>query len=120
MERQEWVLYKNYEDPYSGAKRVGWSLEGELTLSLLFIKPQLDAEEAEPWFEIARFIKDPDHLRMVSPFWRGYAMEDIKNDGMYIDVFWLGRSPEEVEEFCRQSLLPIPEGINNFGISKAN
>ena len=103
---REWRLTE-LSDPDIKHKAV-WVLDGELKLRLTYE----NAQGSGPVYLMARVITNEDQARVSykDPVFQEYVLGWINGSaGSFHDPFWIGRSSEELEEFCRDSSLPLPK-----------
>lgn len=102
----EWELWRQSSTAYE--TYFNWRFNGELQLDLIL----RGGHSIPPDFELARFLDHPDLVRsMVSNRIEArMALASIQREGYYIDIIWVGNSPEELEAFFKERYLTPPQG----------
>jgi|GEM_PF-2802258 len=100
----EWQEIRNKD--FTEHSIINWQLKGELTLDL---KLAGGIEEITN-FELARFLIQPHQvIDMVRNLGEAKsALRGIHKSGYYLDIIWVGYSPEALEEYFKKQLLPLP------------
>lgn len=117
MENRRWKLYNSPEQEDAIPYLFNWFLKGEVELCLsLTVGPVYSDDDgivrviySGPNFSMARILRDLNSVRHFIPNF-SFAEEELKKYGEYPNVFWHGISIAELEDYCKQSLLPLPEG----------
>ncbi|MBI2232654.1 MAG: hypothetical protein HYU56_01935 [Candidatus Aenigmarchaeota archaeon] len=106
---REWKLAELRQNidshPYLKAHAI-WIFPGEIILSLAWAYTGDGS-----YYGLTRLVYDADQAKALyqKPETRKRAIEWINGAGLFPDLFWEGNSPEELEEFCRDSSLLLPK-----------
>lgn len=103
----EWLHYGYPSGELSGPKTgYRWRYSGEVTLSLVLRRDYNSIGR----FEIARILDNPIQATILFDVVdREDAIKATSEGKTFVDEpFWQGLTPQELEEFCQESMLPLP------------
>lgn len=105
----EWELELSEKDTLGEYRDWRYRGEGELLL-----RTATWYQDSRPYLSLVRIIRDAGEAATLPKDMRKKAAELIESMGCYAQPILITKSPMEMEKFCRDSLLPLPNGYREL------